>query len=294
MSSSAEAFRGSDIATRIVFRFSSSIGMATYFFASSSFTRARTLSSIAMVCRSTIGRPSCWWRTRQMSASVTMPARASVCPRGSLVCRWRRSASLSWSSVIRPASRRYSPTFFRFALSLATPIPRVRPTPSPCDGLIRPVQGQSPCHRPGRGESLRIVCRDAGYGRGMDGAVEILHAPGRPKSCIVHAGRVEVGRPEPLGAVSDGGPFESQLVHFGAESNRIVAVEARVAVVVRALDAGAQALHREVAERIDVEVLPNLLDRVRRRDQLATVRRVDAVVTGPPDRRTRHPEVDLL
>src|SRR5882724_7286326 len=53
------------------------------------------------------------------------------------------------------------------------------------------------------------------------------------------------------------------------------------------------AVERQVAERVGAEVAADLLDVVAGPDQLLARRRVDAVVTGPLDRRRRDPHVDL-
>src|SRR5690606_13215976 len=78
------------------------------------------------------------------------------------------------------------------------------------------------------------------------------------------------------------------------ERGGVAAGEAGVAERSGLLDRGLQPLERQVAKRVDAEVLADLGDRVPRADQLLAVRHVDPVVTREPDRRARDPEVDLL
>src|SRR2546426_8403067 len=53
------------------------------------------------------------------------------------------------------------------------------------------------------------------------------------------------------------------------------------------------AVERQIAERVGAQVAADLLDVVAGPDQPLARRRVDAVVTRPPDRRPRDPPVDL-
>src|SRR5215813_5483012 len=81
---------------------------------------------------------------------------------------------------------------------------------------------------------------------------------------------------------------------LGPDADLVVAGEARVTELDRVAARRLQhALQRVVAERIRADVATDFLDGVAGPDELLSRRRVDAVVTGPLDRRRRDPHVDL-
>ena len=147
----------------------------------------------------------------------------------------------------------------------------------------------------GDGEAGRDRDADGGHlgEAGALAAEDVLHGGGAVGAPLAEevdqglgVGAAHAGRGDERGGV----PELHQLVR---DRRGVLAGEAGVAVLV-ALAGGAQhAVEREVAQRVHAEELADLLDRVRRRDELLAGRRVDAVVTGPGDRRRAQPEVHL-
>src|SRR5262249_9582929 len=88
------------------------------------------------------------------------------------------------------------------------------------------------------------------------------------------------------------GPPELDKVRR-SERHRVLAGEARRAVRAAAADSLHHALVRQVREGVARDVAADLVDRVRRGDELAAVRRVDAIEAGMRRRRRADPQVDL-
>src|SRR3569833_1033469 len=91
------------------------------------------------------------------------------------------------------------------------------------------------------------------------------------------------------------GAAELDEVRTLAERDRVLAGEARRAVARarRIAERAHHALVRQVRQRVAGDVLVDLFDRVRGRDQLAAGRGVDAVEARMRRRRRADPEVDL-
>src|SRR5262249_44398953 len=85
--------------------------------------------------------------------------------------------------------------------------------------------------------------------------------------------------------------LDRALVAGRVDRDGIPAAEARVAIARTVAFAGEQSLERQIAQRVDAEVIADLLDRFEAADQLATARRVDAVEAPMRHRRPAHPEV---
>src|SRR6187455_3683635 len=96
---------------------------------------------------------------------------------------------------------------------------------------------------------------------------------------------------EPSG---DGGVFEHGLVQVRRHRNRIFAAEARIAETIRIVDDGAQVRDAQVLEAFHPEVLADLVNRHRRRDQFASRRHIDSVEAGELDGGRRDAQVDFL
>src|SRR5207245_4682425 len=97
------------------------------------------------------------------------------------------------------------------------------------------------------------------------------------------------------GSGADGGEERRGVVRplqVVGDLRGVVAREARVAELRGLAPRRPQhALEGEVAERVDGQVLADLLDRVARADELAPGGRVDPVVAGPGDGRRRDAEM---
>src|SRR5215213_8887981 len=103
-------------------------------------------------------------------------------------------------------------------------------------------------------------------------------------------------RHAPPSSDDDGRFFQDELSRGGVVRDwlRIVAVEAREAeLLVRQLEGREDAPDGKKAERIGADEVPDLLDRMRRRDQLGLDLGVDAIEAGVIDRRRADPDVNL-
>src|SRR6476620_8807921 len=117
----------------------------------------------------------------------------------------------------------------------------------------------------------------------MTAVAAIATALKRPRNTLLAAGRCRGDRLQ--------GEFAVGLVGV---AERVVAGEASVAVFERvAADRLVDALHREIGQRVGVDLLGDLVDRALVGDHLLAGRHVDAVVAGVADRRRRDPQVDL-
>src|SRR5271170_4093821 len=100
---------------------------------------------------------------------------------------------------------------------------------------------------------------------------------------------------------SPAGLFHLAQPVFGAHQlfdvdqlSRIIACVARVAIILPVVSNGLmQSLQRKIAQRVRLDETPDLLDRIVGGDQLGKARRIDAIETRRPGRRTRDPQVHL-
>src|SRR5262249_42636354 len=91
-------------------------------------------------------------------------------------------------------------------------------------------------------------------------------------------------------------PVQVLKVELGlrlGDGHGIRPAEARAAELPAVALAAQQSLEREVAERVDAEVVLDLCDRLERPDELSATGRVDAVETGVGHRGRPDTEVDL-
>src|SRR5512137_2938775 len=77
--------------------------------------------------------------------------------------------------------------------------------------------------------------------------------------------------------------LENRLREIMEERNGVLAAETGVAVAVRILHDGSKFVDRQVLEALDLQILSDFLDRMRRSDQLRTPGRVNPVVAGESD-----------